>query len=115
GLADPQAMVQASAAAQVTQLVGLPEALYPLTQATLYLARAPKSNAVKRAYFACRGGLRRDRPRAGPAPPAQRRHPSDEGRRLRSGISLRPRRPPRHAGDALPARPPRRPRLCRAR
>jgi putative ATPase len=52
GLADPQAMVQASAAAQITQLIGLPEALYPLSQATIYLARAPKSNAVKRAYFA---------------------------------------------------------------
>jgi putative ATPase len=52
GLADPQAMVQASAAASVTQLIGLPEALYPLSQATIYLARAPKSNAVKRAYFA---------------------------------------------------------------
>ncbi|MCA1630808.1 MAG: replication-associated recombination protein A [Acidobacteria bacterium] len=52
GLADPQAMVQANAAAQITNLIGLPEALYPLTQATLYLARAPKSNAVKRAYFA---------------------------------------------------------------
>jgi putative ATPase len=52
GLADPQAIVQASAAAQVTQLIGLPEALYPLSQATLYLARAAKSNAVKRAYFA---------------------------------------------------------------
>jgi putative ATPase len=50
GLADPQAIVQAAAAAQVTQLVGLPEALYPLSQATIYLARAPKSNAVKRAY-----------------------------------------------------------------
>ena len=50
GLADPQAMVQAAAAAQITQLIGLPEALYPLTQATVYLARAPKSNAVKRAY-----------------------------------------------------------------
>ena len=52
GLADPRAMEQANAAAQVTQLIGLPEALYPLTQATIYLARAPKSNAVKRAYFA---------------------------------------------------------------
>ena len=52
GLADPQAMVQASAAAQVVQLVGLPEGLYPLTQATIYLAQAPKSNTVKRAYFA---------------------------------------------------------------
>src|ERR687890_824827 len=52
GLADPQAMVQAAAAAQITQLIGLPEALYPLSHATVYLAHAPKSNAVKRAYMA---------------------------------------------------------------
>ena len=52
GLADPQAMVQAAAAAEITQLIGLPEALFPLTQATVYLARAPKSNAVLRAYSA---------------------------------------------------------------
>ncbi|MCA1591264.1 MAG: replication-associated recombination protein A [Acidobacteria bacterium] len=52
GLADPQAMVQAAAAAQITQLIGLPEALYPLSQATVYLAHAPKSNAIKRAYHA---------------------------------------------------------------
>ncbi len=52
GLADPQAIVQAAAAARITELIGLPEALYPLSQATIYLARAPKSNAVKRAYMA---------------------------------------------------------------
>ncbi len=52
GLADPQAMVQAVAASQVVRLIGLPEALYPLSQAVIYLANAPKSNAVKRAYFA---------------------------------------------------------------
>ncbi|MBY0395186.1 MAG: replication-associated recombination protein A, partial [Thermoleophilia bacterium] len=52
GLADPNAMAQAAAAAQIVQLIGLPEGLYPLSQATLYLATAPKSNAVKRAYFA---------------------------------------------------------------
>ena len=52
GLADPQAMVQASAAAEITQLIGLPEALFPLAQATIYLARAPKSNAIMRAYSA---------------------------------------------------------------
>jgi putative ATPase len=52
GLADPQAMVQAAAAADIARLIGLPEALYPLSQATIYLARAPKSNAVKRAYMA---------------------------------------------------------------
>jgi putative ATPase len=52
GLADPQAIVQAAAAAQITHLIGLPEALFPLAQATLYLARAPKSNLVKTAYTA---------------------------------------------------------------
>jgi putative ATPase len=52
GLADPQAMVQAAAAADIVQLIGLPEGLFPLSQATIYLARAPKSNAVKSAYHA---------------------------------------------------------------
>jgi putative ATPase len=52
GLADPQAMVQAAAAADIVQLIGLPEGLFPLSQATIYLARAPKSNAIKNAYFA---------------------------------------------------------------
>ena len=52
GLADPQAMVQAAAAAEIVQLIGMPEGLFPLTQTTIYLARAPKSNAVLRAYTA---------------------------------------------------------------
>lgn len=39
GLADPKAMVQAAAAAQIVQLIGLPEGLYPLSQPTIYLAR----------------------------------------------------------------------------
>ena len=52
GMADPQAMVQAAAAADIVQLIGLPEGLFPLSQATIYLARAPKSNAIKNAYHA---------------------------------------------------------------
>jgi putative ATPase len=52
GLADPQAMVQAAAAADIVQLIGLPEGLFPLSQAVIYLAQAPKSNAVKNAYQA---------------------------------------------------------------
>lgn len=52
GLADPNAMVQAAAAADIVQLIGMPEGLFPLTQATIYLARAPKSNGVLRAYSA---------------------------------------------------------------
>jgi putative ATPase len=52
GVADPLAISQAAAAAQITHLIGFPEALFPLTQATIYLARAPKSNLVARAYSA---------------------------------------------------------------
>lgn len=52
GLADPNAMVQAAAAADIVQLIGLPEGLFPLAQATIYLARAPKSNAVLSSYSA---------------------------------------------------------------
>ncbi|QDT53543.1 Replication-associated recombination protein A [Caulifigura coniformis] len=52
GMADPQAMVQASAASQIVHLIGLPEALYPLSQTVVYLARAPKSNAMKMGYMA---------------------------------------------------------------
>ena len=52
GLADTNAMVQAAAAADIVQLIGLPEGLFPLAQATIYLARAPKSNAVLRSYAA---------------------------------------------------------------
>ncbi len=52
GLADPRALSVAVAAQQAAHFVGLPEALYPLAEATLYLATAPKSNSVKRAYFA---------------------------------------------------------------
>lgn len=46
GLADPQALVIAVAAAQATQLIGLPEARIPLAEATIYIATAPKSNAA---------------------------------------------------------------------
>src|SRR5258708_13608099 len=45
-------MVQAAAAAEIPRLIGLPEALFPLSQATIYLAEAPKSDGVKRAYQA---------------------------------------------------------------
>jgi putative ATPase len=46
GLADPMALVVAAAAAQAVQLVGLPEGRLPLAEAALYVACAPKSNAV---------------------------------------------------------------------
>src|SRR5213078_4821897 len=49
---DPNAMVQAAAASDIVQMIGMPEGLFPLAQATIYLARAPKSNAVLRSYSA---------------------------------------------------------------
>jgi len=48
GLADPQALVIASAAQQATHLIGMPEAYYPLAEASVYLALAPKSDSLKR-------------------------------------------------------------------
>ncbi len=52
GLADPMALVEAIAAMQATHFIGLPEAKLALTQATLYLATAPKSNSVLTTYGA---------------------------------------------------------------
>ena len=46
GLADPQAMVVVEACAAAFERVGLPEGLYPLAQAALYLAGTEKSNSV---------------------------------------------------------------------
>ena len=45
GNADPQALVLANAAFQVSEFIGMPEARIPLAQAAVYLACAPKSNA----------------------------------------------------------------------
>ncbi len=45
GNADPQALILANAAMQVSEFIGLPEAQIPLAQATIYVACAPKSNA----------------------------------------------------------------------
>ena len=49
GMADPQGLVVAEAAASIVQLIGMPEGRIPLAEATVYLATAPKSNA---AYIA---------------------------------------------------------------
>ena len=52
GLADPQGIQVAIAAQQAVHFIGMPEGFYPLAHATLYLARAKKSNSVGRAYSA---------------------------------------------------------------
>jgi len=50
GLGDPLGLVVANAAAQAFDYIGLPEGIYPIVEATLYLATAPKSNSAG-AYF----------------------------------------------------------------
>ncbi|HTP01622.1 MAG TPA: AAA family ATPase [Anaerolineales bacterium] len=50
GLADPLGIVVASSAAQAFDYIGLPEGVYPIVEATLYLSTAPKSNSAG-AYF----------------------------------------------------------------
>lgn len=52
GLADSRGLQVAIAAQQAVHFVGMPEGFYPLAHATLYLATAPKSNDVGRAYGA---------------------------------------------------------------
>jgi putative ATPase len=54
GNADPQALQVAVSALQAVELVGLPEGVLPMSQAAIYLALAPKSNAALTAYGAAR-------------------------------------------------------------
>ena len=61
GNADPQALVVANAAAQVTMLVGLPECELPLSQAVIYVSTAPKSNASATAIWDARKDVREGR------------------------------------------------------
>lgn len=53
GLANPTAMLQAVAAAQALEMVGLPEARLSLAQAIIAVCESPKSNSVVMALDAC--------------------------------------------------------------
>jgi putative ATPase len=50
GMADPQALVVCMAAQQAVHFIGMPEGALALAQATVYLATAPKSNALYLGY-----------------------------------------------------------------
>jgi putative ATPase len=78
GNADPQALLIAVAAAQAVEHVGLPEARHNLAQATVYLARAPKSNA---SYVALGRAINEVRERGQLSPPAALRSASYPGAR----------------------------------
>ena len=50
GLADPQALVVATACQQAVHFVGMPEGFLPMAETAIYLALAPKSNSALEAY-----------------------------------------------------------------
>jgi putative ATPase len=58
GLADPHALLVATAAAHAVEFVGLPEAQLNLAHATIHLATSPKSNRVTRAISDARAAIR---------------------------------------------------------
>lgn len=58
GLADPRAMGIAVDADAAFRRLGMPEGMYPIAEACLYLACAPKSNAVKTAWHAAQAAVR---------------------------------------------------------
>lgn len=67
GLADPNALLTATAAAEAVRLIGMPEARINLAQATIHLALAPKSNAVVTAIDSALADVRAGRAGAVPA------------------------------------------------
>jgi putative ATPase len=87
GLADPQALVLAVAAQQAVHFVGLPEGALALAELVVYLAAAPKSNALYTAYdAAARDALTT---RAEPVPLAIRNAPTHLMRDLGYGNGYR--------------------------
>ncbi|HOD53094.1 MAG TPA: replication-associated recombination protein A [Candidatus Cloacimonadota bacterium] len=54
GLADPQALLQAIAVKEAVHFIGMPECNVHLSQLVVYLATAPKSNAMETAYIKAR-------------------------------------------------------------
>jgi putative ATPase len=96
GNADPRALLVAVAAAQAVEHVGLPEARLNLSQAAIYLARAPKSNA---SYVALKRAAADVQERGAIPPPKSLRDGSWYGRKLGHGEGyIYPHDDPRGAG-----------------
>ena len=92
GNADPQALTVAVAAKDAVHFIGMPEGNTALAQAAIYLATAPKSNAVYAAYSRAADDAQADVAEPVPAAPAERADEADEGARVRQGLPVRPRR-----------------------
>jgi putative ATPase len=87
GNADPQALTVAVAAKDAVHFIGMPEGNTALAQAAIYLATAPKSNAVYRAYGAAAEAAERDA--AEPVPLHLRNAPTKLMKQLEYGKGYR--------------------------
>ena len=87
GLADPRALRMALDAAEVYERLGSPEGELALAQCAVYLAVAPKSNAVYRAYKAARAFVKQDGTR--PVPMHLRNAPTALMKTLEHGKGYR--------------------------
>jgi putative ATPase len=85
GLADPQAVVVVEACAAAFERVGLPEGLYPLAQAALYLAATEKSNSTL-AFF---DALKSVRATARQEVPSHLRDANRDGQLFGDGVGYR--------------------------
>jgi len=85
GLADPMGLVVANAAAQAFDYIGLPEGIYPIVEAVLYLSTAPKSNSSG-AYFKAYDLIERS---AKTGVPNHLKDPSRDGKALGHGKGYR--------------------------
>jgi putative ATPase len=87
GMADPQALLVAIAAADAVQRIGMPEAQLNLGQAVVHLATAPKSNTVTTAVFAALADVRAGK--GGAVPPGLRDAHYAGAKRLGHGETYR--------------------------
>jgi putative ATPase len=85
GLADPQAIVVVEACAAAFDRVGLPEGLYPLAQAALYLAGAEKSNSLLGMFDALKAVRQSNRQQV----PAHLRDANRDGKAFGDGVGYR--------------------------
>ena len=112
GLADPRALLVATAAAHAVEYVGLPEAQLNLAEAAIYLARAPKSNSVVSAL----GRALEDARSADPVPLHLKEAgaPRASQARVRQGLQVPARLPRASRRAGVSAREVRGPSLLRA-
>ena len=114
GMADPQALPIAVAAAEGVALIGMPEGRILLAEAVVYLATAPKSNASYKALDAAIADVRAGKIGRVPKPLRDAHYPGAKRLGHGKGYSLLPRQRLRRGAAAVPARRARRHRVLQA-